>query len=301
MIPLTLALTDWTAADWQWLLVGALYVLLAVGLVLAAKWLLALLTPYQLDHELFENDNPAAGVAVAGYFAAVVIIFLGVTVVPSEAEVYGVAPDWPQVFLSMGGVILWTLGGIGALNMSRLTSDKLILVGVPARVEILRDRNVGTGAAEAGCLLASGLIVAGAINGDGNILTAIVFYVLGQIALVLFARVYRLVAGFDVLGQIEADNHAAGLALGLNLVALGIVLMQAVAGDFVGWGDSLLRFGLYAILGPIVLLALRWVVDLLLVPKTTLPKEIAADRSLAAAWIEGTLAVGVATVIFFML
>ena len=300
-LPTLLAVLDWTAADWQWLLVGLLYVALAVLLVVAAKWLLDLLTPYKLDHELFENDNPAAGVAAAGYFAAVVVIFLGVSIVPSDAEAYGLAPDWGQVFLSLGGVALWTLGGIGALNLSRLTSDLLILVGVPARVEILRDRNVGTGAAEAGCLLASGLIVAGALNGAGTLLTAIVFYVLGQAALVGFARVYRLVAGYDVLGEIERDNHAAGLALGLNLTAIGLVLTKAVAGDFAGWGTSLATFGFYAILGPALLLGLRWVVDLVLIPRTTLPKEIAGDRSMAAAWVEGTLALGVAAVLFFML
>ena len=182
--------------------------------------------------------------------------------------------------------------------------DKLLLYKFSTKKEIITDRNLGTAAVEAGSYIATGLIVAGAIHGDDSggiaILASLAFFALGQAALVAFARLYQWETKFDIHDEIEKDNVAAGVALGLNLIAIGVILFGAIAGEFISWKEGLSQFGYFAILGCLLLFLLRKVTDRLLLPGTTIAHEIAKDKNLNAAWIEGIVSVGMATVILFM-
>ena len=73
------------------------------------------------------------------------------------------------------------------------------------------------------------------------------------------------------------------------------------SGDFIGWAENLEDFGYYAVAGFAMLMVLRWIVDFVLLPGTTLHHEIANDRNLNAAWIEGVVAMGMAVVIVVMI
>ena len=50
-----------------------------------------------------------------------------------------------------------------------------------------------------------------------------------------------------------------------------------------------------------LLAILRKVTDRLLLPGSTIAHEIATDRNINAAWIEGIVSMGIASIIFFML
>jgi uncharacterized membrane protein YjfL (UPF0719 family) len=275
-----------------------LYVGLGLAVLLIAKLLKDLLTPYKLDEELTARDNPAMGLTLAGYYLGVIIIYLGATVGPL-----------PEGELSRGELLVlllidlaYSVGGILLLNLGRMLLDRVVLTGFSTVKEIIEDRNVGMGAVEMGSYLATAFTVAGAIHGlGGGPLTALVFFALGQVVLLLFARFYQLITRYDVHHEIEQDNVAAGVALGLSLVAIGIVLLKATSGAFVGWGENLWTFAWEAGLGFLLLMVLRWITDWVFLPGTTIAHEIARDRNLNAAWIEGAVAMGMASVIFFML
>ncbi len=276
------------------------YVVLGFIVLVVAKVAKDLFTPFKIDEELTSRDNPALGIAVAGYFAGVVIIFLGAIIGPDDpGEITSVA------FLrSIGVDLLYAIGGIVALNVGRGVVDKLVLYKFSTVKEIITDRNIGTGAVECGCFIATALIVAGAIHGEsGNhasgVLTAVVFFVLGQLVLVLFTRCYQWATKYDVHEEIEKDNVAAGVALGASMIALGIVILRGTAGDFVGWGTNLTSFAIACLLGFVLLTTLRKVTDWMLLPGTTIAVEIARDRNINAAWIEGVVAIGMAAIIFF--
>ena len=277
---------------------GIAYVILGMVLLLIAKIIKDLLTPYKLDQELSQKDNPAPGVALAGYYAGVIIIFLG-AVIGSEAEQI----DTFGLMAAEAGIDLaYALVGILALNLGSWIVDKLVLRKFSTRKEIIEDRNVGTGAVEAGCMIATALVIAGAVSGEGGgPLTALAFYAAGQIVLVLFALFYQWITRYDIHEEIEKDNVAAGLALGLSTIAIGLIICKAAAGDFEGWGVNFSEFGLYAVLGFAVLMILRKVTDVTLLPGTTIGVEIARDRNVNAGWIEGVVAVGIAAMIFFLL
>ena len=64
-----------------------------------------------------------------------------------------------------------------------MVNDKIILHNFKNVKELVDDKNVGAGAVQAGSYIASGLIIAGSIHGEGGgLLTAIAFFVLGQVA-----------------------------------------------------------------------------------------------------------------------
>lgn len=284
--------------DFYGILISLAYVFLGVVTLIVAKIIKDFLTPYKIDVELTAKDNPALGLTLTGYFAAVIIIFLGASV--------GLDPEEPlsasELAIELGIVLLYALGGIVALNLGRVIVDKLVLTRFSTVKEIIQDRNVGTAAVEAGCFVATGLIVAGSINGEGGgPLSALAFFGLGQVVLIIFSKFYQLITKYDVHAEIEKDNVAAGVALGSSMVAIGVVLLGATRGDFIGWNENLAMFGYFSVFGLVLLLILRRVTDYLLLPGTTIAHEIATDRNINAAWIEGIVSIGMATIILFMI
>ena len=287
--------------------IGLAYVVLGVVVLIIAKIVKDFLTPYKIDEELTTKDNPALGLAISGYFAGVLIVFIGAVMGPNlEYESLG------ELVISLGIDFLFALGGIVALNIGRWVVDKFVLTQFSTTKEIIQDRNAGTGAVECGGFIATGLIVAGAIYGEGGerwwwtLLSVVVFFVLGQVVLVLFAKFYQWITRYDIHAEIERDNVAAGVALGSSMIAIGIIVLKGTAIDFdtdsgSEWLDSFLWFAIYAVLGFVLLMILRKVTDALFLPGTTIQHEIATDRNLNAAWIEGVVAIGIATMVFVLL
>lgn len=276
--------------------VGLAYVVLAIIVLVLSKFAKDVATPYRLDEQLTARDNPALGPVIAGYFAGVVIVFLGAAIGPDLERVTGMA-----LLTDLGIVLVYALLGIAALNLGRWVVDRLVLFQFSTAKEIIQDRNVGTGAVECGCFLATALIVAGAIHGEeGGLISAIVFFLLGQGVLVLYGRLYQRMTAYDVHAEIERDSVAAGVALAFHMVAIGIIVLKAASGGVTDWADKLTWFAGYVVLGAALLIALRKITDALFLPGTTIAHEIAQDKNLNAAWMEGIVSVGVAAVIFFV-
>ncbi len=276
---------------------GVAYVILGVVVLLLAKIINDLTTPYRLDEELTGKDNPAFGLVLAGYFAGVVIIFLGAVIGPDPDELVSLG----AIARMIGIDFAYAVGGIIALNIGRWVVDRLVLYKFSTAKEVIVDRNMGTGAVECGCMIATALIIAGAIHGEGGgPLSALAFFLLGQLVLVLFGLFYQWITKYDIHAEIERDNVAAGVALGMSMVAIGIIVLKASAGDLEGWSDKLTWFAIYVVLGALLLMLLRKVTDALFLPGTTIQREIAVDRNVNAALIEGVIAIGISAIFFFV-
>ncbi|MFC1587850.1 DUF350 domain-containing protein [Planctomycetota bacterium] len=275
------------------------YVVVGFIILILAKIILDLITPYNIDEHLTGKDNPALGLSVTGYFMGVIIIFLGACA--GDEDIWEHLEN-KAIISALLYDFLYALGGIVALNIGRVVVDKAILRKFSTKKEILEDRNTGTGAVEFGCYIATGLIVAGSINGlGGGWLSALVFFGLGQIALILFALFYQFITKYDIHKEIERDNVAAGVAMGAGMIAIGVILFRATAGDFISWTENLTQFSFFAVIGFLLLVVMRKVTDHVILVKTSLEKEIAVDQNLAAAWLEGVVNIGMATIIFFMI
>ena len=267
------------------------FLILFVFIFFIGKLFNDFLTPYNIDEQLTKEDNHALAISISGYFLAIVIIFIGALIGP-------VKDLWTDV-VTVGG---YSILGLVLLNLSRFINDKLILRKFSNIKEIIEDRNAGVGAVQFGSYIASGLIIAGAIHGEGGgIVTAISFFFMGQIFIILFTWIYDFITPFDLHKELEEDNVAAGVAFGGTIIALGIILMSALSGKFIGWKINGGYFLLDGILGFILLPIFRIFFDKLIIPKSDLNHEIKNDRNLGAAFLEITIAIGFATILFFVL
>jgi uncharacterized membrane protein YjfL (UPF0719 family) len=288
---------DFTQLDYAPLALAFTHVVLGVLVLIVAKFVKDWLSPYSLDQELTSRDNPAFGLAVAGYYAGIVIIYLGAAAaapLPLEAGTNG-------VLVALGIDLAWAVAGILALNGIRWLMDILLVANTRNSREVIEQRNLAAGTLECCVYIGSALVLAGAIRQPGGtVVTAVVLFLLGLAALILIARLYQRGSGYDVSAEIRGGNLAAGAAFGLTLIAFALLMMKANSGEFVGWGRSLSYFLFDAIAGLVLLWGLRWLTDLAFFPNVRSKDEIVRDRNVNVGLIEGVLAVGIAAIILFL-
>lgn len=289
------------------LTIGFAYIVLGLILVLIAKLAQDLLTPYRIDDELVARDNPALAASFAGYMLATILIF----VAAARGEFVPMPETQAELLFLMGRDCTYALGGILALNIGRLVLDKAILPHFCSRKEIIEDRNLGMGAVEFGSYVATALTIGGAITGHvGGLVEALAFFVLGQVALIIVVWAYEKTTPFQIHKELEADNAAVGISLAGVLIAAGIILAAGGAGVGAGlhqdgagfdWPGALAYYGLWLLCGLPALWVIRQVIDIVLLPKRSVAREIAEDRNLGVAWIEAAVTVGMAVLIVTML
>ena len=155
------------------------YVVLGLMVFFLSKLILSLFMPFDIDDELTDKDNPAIGVAVAGYLAGVVIVFLG-GAMGAERQAMGAVETMGEIAWGMGIVFLYAIMGVVLLNVGRMILDKAILPSFCLIKEVTRDQNVGAGVVECGSYISTGMVVGGALYGEGGgLVTMLVFFVYG--------------------------------------------------------------------------------------------------------------------------
>jgi len=250
-------------------------------------------TSYSVREELVEKDNVALGVAMAGYFFGLIMAIGGTLSGPSQ----GLEND----LIDIG---IYGLLAIILLNLSRLVNDGLILHGFKVRDELIDDQNAGTGVVVAASYIATGLVIFGAVSGEiGGIVTTVIFWALGQLALVLAGLVYEWITPYSIHDEIEKDNVAAGVAFAGALVGIGVIVFHASAGDFISWTVNLQDFAIEVVAGLILLPIVRFISDVILLPGQKLTNEIANQEhpNLAAGFIEATSYIGASFLIVWSL
>ena len=218
--------------------------------------------------ELVEKDNFAFSIAHTGYLAGLLLAIGSSIVGPSNGILYD--------FIDMA-----IYGGISIilLNLSIIICDKVIFHKFSVYKEIIEDRNEGTGIVEGAIALASGLIIFGAVSGESHgaangILTAVVFWGVGQIALILTAIIYNLALSYNVSDEIEKDNVAVGVSFAGILIAIANLIRFAISGDFHSWSESFTNIGIDLFLGLLLLPVVRFLADRILLPGRKITDEL---------------------------
>lgn len=267
------------------------FILLYLVLFLLSKWLKGVLRPYDIDHELATKDNQAVALATSGYYLATAIIYCAALVGPTN----GLRDD----LIAVGG---YALLGLVMLNLSGWFADLAILRKFSDTEQLVQQKNAGVGTVHFGIYLATGLIAAGAISGEGGgVLSAVVFFLLGQASLLIFGFLYEKLSPYDMHDELLKQNTAAGIAFGGHAIALAIVIMNASAGNFVDWKSDLLQFATVNLVAFIFLPVIRLAVDRLVIPGQSLAREIRDDRNVGAGILEATSAIAFAAVLAFLL
>lgn len=261
-----------------------IFMLAALIIIAVGKKIYDLIAPFSVDEELGTHDNKALATSYLGYLVGQAVIVWGVMTGPS-------AGDWVKDLIMVG---VWSVIGILLLNLARLVNDKFILHGFSNRKEIITDRNVGVGAVQAGSFIGTALLLQAIVSGDqpdfiSGLIGALVFFILGQITFVLFARIYEKLVGYDLHKALEEDNPAAGVSFGLTLFAVGVILSKTVATTM-----SIPTFFAWFINGLVLILFARYLVDKFILPGHDLVQEIDRDQNWGVALVEGGSAVMIA-------
>lgn len=267
------------------------FIALYLALFLLAKGFKSLSISYRINSELAEQDNHAVALTMAGYYLATAAIFVGALVGPSRGLM--------QDLLVVGG---YSILGLVFLNLSRWFNDLAILRRFSDTEQLVREKNIGVGAVQFGAYLATGLIAAGAISGEGGgVLSSVVFFILGQLSLLVFSLIYERFCSYDVHEELLNHNVAAGIAFGGHLIALAILIMNASSGDFTDWTKDLREFFFADIVAFVFLPVIRLIVDRMIIPGQSLGREIREDRNIGAGILEGTTAIAFATILAFLI
>lgn len=267
---------------------SALYFILALVLVFIARWLKSATGKIDLNAELVEKDNKAVAVEMAGFMLAVMIVI---------ASTFRSSPMAADAVLweDLAASALWSLIAIILLLVSAWINDRCLLRKFDNRKELVEDRNVGTAAVIAGTYLGTALIASASLQGTTGgsfwleIIDTMVFFAIGQAAFIALGLLYQKACGYDIHEEIENDNEAAGVALGMTLLAMGWLLSGKIAGS-----DSLPALLAWAVVSMLVLLFSRFLIDRFLLPGSPLDHEIRNDRNWGAALVEGGAVIGLA-------
>lgn len=233
---------------------------------------------YRVNEELVKKDNSALAIAMAGYYLGLTLAVGGAIVGPSS----GLFEDIIDIFIYGSLAII-------LMNISTVVNDKLILYKFNNTKELIVDQNVGTGVVVCAVYLATGMIIFGSISGEGgSVITAIVFWGLGQIALIITGLLYNLITPYDIHHHIEQDNVAVGVSFAGALIGIGNIIRHAVSGDFHSWSENISIFIGFAIIGFVLLPIVRMVTDKVLLPGATIADELVHQEkpNLGVAFIE---------------
>jgi uncharacterized membrane protein YjfL (UPF0719 family) len=221
----------------------------ALAIVLVAGRILYRITKgVNLHDQLAVKDNPAAGVALAAFILGAGIAISGGT--------------WLTQDVISRIPMLLTTGGVAVVLMllSLFANDKFILYKMNNSKEIFENRNVAVALVEVGSCIATGLMISGvfsmtALNDD--IWTTIgfwsLYWLIGQVLLIVGAKLFSLFRFYDVQEEIRQNNAAVGVCFGGYIAALGFVTFAALSGAGHDVGDEIQTIGVFFAMGLLVL------------------------------------------------
>ena len=257
-------------------------ILAAVALLALARWVQQWLYGKTLHALLTEDDNPAMGIAIAGYLFGV---FWTVTVLLANLS-YELLPDLLSVLLYGGvGIVLLTAVALGTCRV-------FLGMGIQEQLAV---RNVAAAIVVAGVYIATSLTYSGTLIGEGGgFWILLFFFLLGQLALLGITYAFRWLTSYNDVQEIAAGNVAAALALSGLLIAVGLIVRWAVAGQYLGFFRSLGGFLLALLLALVFYPVRQVIVQWLLLGgpmhwrNSLLDSEIAHDKNVAAGLLEAT-------------
>lgn len=210
-------------------------VVTTLGMLLLLKLVQRFMYPHPVAKDL-NQGNVARRLVRVGQVLAIFLVAGSVVKNGAKGEDFVHDVTWVAAF---GAVSVLLVSLTGRLGVQVLLQSRL-----PKEI----DRgNVAAGVAAAANYVATGIITSRALTGSGlhDLGLALVFFVIAQITLHVFAALFRALTTYDDAEQIAGENLAAALSYAGLLIAVSIVVARAVEGDeFTGWVPALKGYGL---------------------------------------------------------
>jgi len=268
---------------------GAAFVLFLIG-----KFTFKITHPkLDVNHVLLEDDNVAFAASMTGYYAAIICVLGGAIIGPQS-----------DILTELIDIFSYGLLAIVLLQVSAIINERLLFPKFNIKKEILTDRNLGTGVIEGANYLATGIILYGAIIGEGGgYHTALAFWIIAQVLFWLASKLYQVITPYNIHEEIEKDNVAVGVGFAGALIAIALLIKTGIQGDFVSWQESLFTIAIDTSAGFILLPLARFLTDKILLPTRSLTDEIVNQEhpNVGAALIEAFAYIGGAVLISWSL
>jgi uncharacterized membrane protein YjfL (UPF0719 family) len=276
--------------NWQ----NIIFVSVATIVLLAiARVVNQLIMRTSMTDSLIQRDNPAVGIEIAGYLLGVILIITSILSGPGHENL------WSNVLW----VGIYGIGGILLLTLVTVPSIQIIL-SADAMTSI-KNGNVAAGIVVAGSYIGTAAVISGSFAGEGtgNIVSAIIFYAVGQISFLVITFIFRLLTAYDDSKEVMNGNVPAALSYAGNMISVGLIVGNAVLGNFLDYQTSLISFG-KALLVVLALYPIRqWVVQGIFlgggfkIYGGRLDMEISKDRNLNAGLLEATTYIATAILV----
>lgn len=250
-------------------LVFFLFLVFGVGF-----WLVNKLTKLDDHEELFVKHNYAFAAERAGFMLA-----LGLGTWPLIVSKSG---DWAYDLAWMFGGALWSTL---LLLVARPALSKLM--GYERAEDGIKDRTVvPVGIARASFFIAGGWILNASFSGSAPdlptaIAATVAFSALGLLTLALTFWLLGRFAGMKK--RICQGNLAAAITASGFIIALGLGLRAAIAGDFTDWTSGLVGFIITYVIELVFFSVCTILIDLWLIRHTTL-REVVEEKNVITAF-----------------
>ena len=253
--------------------IAGLKLLIVAAFIVLAWGLINKITKFDDHHALFEERNTAYALQRGGLVLGQAIALTSLISVKDDT--------WADLaWLLLGGV--WILALL-------LGVRQLLPYLVPFDPEA-GQTTVSVGLVHGAFYTASGLIIGAGLTGSApSLATAIAsMFVFTLLGLAVLAGAYLgngMVRPYRLAERVRAGNLAAGLISSGFLVALVLVLHNAIAGEFTGWASGLIGFAVTALIALAVFYLLCVAVDRWVIENATLVDVVEGDHANAGAVI----------------
>jgi uncharacterized membrane protein YjfL (UPF0719 family) len=249
---------------------------------------------YDVNEMVTRKRSAGAGTSQAGYLIGVVLGFLG------AISARGADTN----FLSVVGVV--AVSGVLAIVLqlvADIASDRLIFRGVEGPKGTVEDVNVALAVGKAAVSVATGLVLRGAMSEpEAGLLSRVIWFAVAQAAMVGAVLLYFRATPYDDLAEIKRNNLAAGFPVAGILLAVGLIMEAAISRKS---SPSVVHPALdaarFAGVSLLLVYVLRWVGNLIMLPKTKLPVAVVDEKNVAAGIQEGLSFLLAALIVTFFL
>jgi len=254
-----------------------LYAFIYLVLATAMKYILNFRSSQHYDaDDVIADGNIAVGLRRSGAQLGLAIAMLGVMSGASN----------PDIMKDMIDTFTYGLVAIGFMVTSLFFTDKALLPKVNNTEELKRG-NVAIGMVEFGTLVMTGILAYASIKGDdGGILSSVVYFVAGQITMVILVLFYEKVLARKInpVARVLEGNLSAGVYLSGKIIAYGLILQSAIVGNNNAsfTSDAVIEYIVAAFAGMILLYIFEILIDLLIVTSTKVSDIIIKDQLVAA-------------------
>jgi uncharacterized membrane protein YjfL (UPF0719 family) len=272
---------------WNIVLQMTVYPLLGILVVWFVKLADDKRAPFDEDKAMLLESNLAVGLRKSGTCLGLFLALAGVL----SGRTPSILSDLLNFFKATIMVVIFLF--------ITFEINKWIILRKVNNDEAVAKGNVAVGAVEFSTFVGTGMIMNGAFTGEGGGLWAAgVFFILGQIALVIAFYLDAAIARRNIQEEIELKgNIAEGIDVAGVLIAISIILRASIIGPFTGWIPGLEGFGMYLVLGLLTLFIFKYLARKIFMPRVSYADEMDKQHNEAVAILAACIEISVAVFI----